>query len=152
MALVFGPPPPPRFPSGRYTQTNPLRREYGLRLLTGSLPEPLRTRLIRAWRRPASFDGKETLLALQSARRPHPTERQLAQATLQMTRALTLTELEVSRRLVEAPIASISRTTRHTLLEAQGAYLRQLYNALVVHLGSAEAALAEFGRLSLSVG
>ena len=35
--------PNPSYPSGRYTRTNPLRREFGLRLLSEPLPEPLRT-------------------------------------------------------------------------------------------------------------
>ncbi len=151
MALIFGPPPPPRFPSGRYTQTNPLRREYGLLLLTGSLPEPLRTRLIRAWRRPARSDSQDTLLTIQRAQRPRPSEAQLARSNARTLCRLALTELEVSRRLVEAPIASISRLTRQSLLMAQGEYLRQLYTALAAHVGETTAQ-AEFQRLLLSVG
>ncbi len=61
MALLTGFPKPPSYPSGRYTHTNPLRREFGLRLLSETLPEPLRTSLIRAWRRPARFDGNEAI-------------------------------------------------------------------------------------------
>jgi hypothetical protein len=60
--------------------------------------------------------------------------------------------LEVSRRVLEATTASISRMTRNTLLIAQGAYLRPLYAALVIQLGTNEAALAEFQRLLLKVG
>ncbi len=63
---------------------------------------------------------------------------------------LSLTELEVSRRVVETPRTSISRDTRNKLLAAQGAYLRSLYLALVFQLGEA-AALAEFQRLLLKV-
>ena len=59
------------FPSGRYARTDPLRREFGLRLLAEPLPEPLRTTLIRAWRRPAHFDGKQ---AIQSLHRQRPDE------------------------------------------------------------------------------
>ena len=66
-----GPPKPPSFPSGRYTHTDPLRREFGLRLLSEPLPEPLRTSLIRAWRRPARFDGNQ---AIQSLHRQRPDE------------------------------------------------------------------------------
>ena len=68
-----------------------------------------------------------------------------------MLGALSLTELEVSRRVVETPRTSISRDTRNKLLRAQGAYLRSLYAALVARLGEA-AALAEFERLVLKVG
>jgi hypothetical protein len=139
--------PNPSFPSNRYTRTNPLRREFGLRLLTESLPEPLRTDLIRAWRRPAHFDGNE---AIQSLHRQRPDEASLPGAHPRLLCIITLTELEVSRRVVEAPLASISRATRNKLLAAQGAYLSALYAALVLHLG-AEAALAEFQRLLLSV-
>ncbi len=71
LALIFGPPPPPRFPSGRYTQTNPLRREHGLLLLTGSLPEPLRTHLTRAWRQPARYESQQTRQAMQRAGRAY---------------------------------------------------------------------------------
>jgi hypothetical protein len=138
----------PAIPSGRYTRTNPLRREAGLRLLTESLPEPLRWGIIRAWRRPASFDGNE---AIQNLHRQRPAEDSLPMLRPQMLGLFTLTELEVSRRVVEAPLASISRVTRDSLLRAQGMYLRSLYLAFVAQLGSAEAALAEFLRLIASV-
>ena len=36
------------YPSDRYLKTDPLRREFGLRLFSEALPEPLRTNLIRA--------------------------------------------------------------------------------------------------------
>ncbi len=151
MALIFGPPPPPRFPSGRYTQTNPLRREYGLLLLTGSLPEPLRTRLIRAWRQPAFYAGTDLPLVVQRAQRPRPSELQLADVNLRRLRRFTATELALSRRLVEAPREDIPRETRQNLLLAQGEYLRRLYAALSVRLGAA-AALAEFERLMAGAG
>ncbi|HLW01479.1 MAG TPA: hypothetical protein VKT82_22675 [Ktedonobacterales bacterium] len=144
MTLFPHPPTSPTLPSDRYQHTNPLRRESGLRLLTTGLPEPLRWLLIRAWRRPAHFDGNE---ALQSIHRQRPGEAQLATLPTRLLGFFTLTELEVSRRVVEAPLSSISRVTRDRLLVAQGAYLRSLYLALATQLGSAEAALAEFQRL-----
>ena len=64
----------PSFPSGRYLKTDPLRREFGLKLLTEPLPEPLRTTLIRAWRRPVRYDGKQ---AIQSLHRQRPDEASL---------------------------------------------------------------------------
>jgi hypothetical protein len=148
MALFGGPRKPPSFPSGRYTLSNPLRREYGLRLLTATLPDPLRLLILAAWRRPYRFSGQETPLAVPSTQRQRP---DLTHATVQTLCWVTLTELEVSRRVLEAPIASISRMTRHTLLVAQGAYLRLLYAALVRQMGEA-GALAEFGRLLVRVG
>ncbi|HEY7349749.1 MAG TPA: hypothetical protein VH599_15645 [Ktedonobacterales bacterium] len=152
MAILAGPPPRPPFPSGRYTRSNPLRREAGLRLLTAALPEPLRRVIVTTWRRPSLFNGEQTPLAVQSGLRQRPGEAQLAQATFQTTCVFILTELEVTRRVLEAPLASISRMTRNTLLVAQGAYLRLLFAALVVQLGSIEAALAEFQRLIVGVG
>ncbi len=133
--------PNPSYPSGRYTRTNPLRREFGLRLLSEPLPEPLRTSLIRAWRRPAHYDGKE---AIQNLHRQRPAEASLPTMHARVLGWLTLTELEVSRRVVEAPAISISRETRNRLLISQGQYLQALYAALSVQLGSAEAALAHF--------
>ena len=56
---------------------------------------------------------------------------------------LTFTELEVSRRVVEAPLASISRETRNKLLAAQGQYLQYVYVALARQVGE-EAAQASF--------
>ncbi|HLW03930.1 MAG TPA: hypothetical protein VKT82_35105 [Ktedonobacterales bacterium] len=138
----------PTPPSGRYLHTNPLRREAGLRLLTASLPEPLRWSIIRAWRRPAHFDGNP---AIQNAHRQRPNEASLLNLHAHLLGFFTLTELEVSRRVVEAPLASISRATRDSLLRAQGTYLRSLYLALAWQIGEA-AALAEFERLIASVG
>ena len=140
MAIFAGPPRPPSYPSGRYTRTNPLRREFGLRLLAEPLPEPLRTRLIRAWRRPARFDGNQ---AIQSVHRPRQDQARLFVLPPSALGWLTLTELEVSRRVVEAPLASISRETRNKLLAAQGVYLQQVYVALARQVGDA-AALATF--------
>jgi hypothetical protein len=135
------------YPSGRYLHTDPLRREFGLRLLSEPLPEALRPLLIRAWRRPARYDGKQ---AIQSLHRQRPDEASLPSFLPSLLSVITLTELEVARRVVETPRASISRDTRNKLLRAQGAYLRCLYAALAAQVGVA-AALAEFERLLLKV-
>ncbi len=140
MALLAGFPKPPSYPSGRYTHTNPLRREFGLRLLCDPLPEALRACIIPAWRRPARFDGNE---AIQSLHRQRPDQARLFAVPPRALALLALTELEVSRRVVEAPLASISRETRNKLLAAQGSYLQQLYTALARQVGEA-AALASF--------
>ncbi len=137
----------PSYPPGRYLKTDPLRREFGLRLLAEPLPEPLRTSLIRAWRRPVRYDGKQ---AIQSLHRQRPDEAALSILTPGLLGIISLTELEVSRRVVETPRTSISRETRNKLLAAQGIYLRALYAALVFQLGEV-AALAEFQRLFLQV-
>ena len=148
MTLLGGGSPPARpFDSGRYVHTNPLRREFGLRLLSEPLPEPLRTSLIRAWRRPARFDGNQ---AIQSLHRQRPDAAAFPLLNARLLGVLTLTEMEVSRRVVETPRQQISRETRNKLLAVQGAYLRGLYAALVARLGEA-AALAEFERLLLQV-
>lgn len=136
MALLTSSSQPPLFPSGRYTHTNPLRREYGLRLLTAPLPEPLRTGLVRAWRRAASFEGKETI---QAAYRQRPDDAQLFGIHPHTLGVMALTELKVSRSVVEAPIASISRETRNRLLASQGAFLQRIYNALARQVGTARA-------------
>ena len=88
--------------------------------------------------------------AIQSLHRQRPPEDALALFPPSLLGALSLTELEVSRRVVETPRASISRDTRNKLLRAQGTYLRSLYLAFVAQLGEA-AALAEFQRLLLKV-
>src|ERR1051326_4368215 len=121
------PPRQPSYPSGRYVKTDPLRREFGLRLLSEPLPEPLRTALIRAWRRPARYDGKQ---AIQSLHRQRPDEASLSLLTPGLLDLISLTELEVARRVVEPPRASISRETRNKLLRAQGSYLSLLYHGL----------------------
>jgi hypothetical protein len=148
MAFLTGLPKPAPFPSGRYLHTNPLRREAGLRLLTQDLPEPLRWAIIRAWRRPRHFDA--LLTALPDAQRQRPDDAQLMQATPRRLLLITFTEMEVSRRGVEAPQASILPAERNALLLAQGTYLRRLYVALARQIGEA-AALAEFQRLLLQV-
>ena len=149
--MTLYPPLPPRnpsFPSGRYLKTDPLRREFGLKLLTEPLPEPLRTTLIRAWRRPVRYDGKQ---AIQSLHRQRPDETSLPIISVGLLGLIALTELEVSRRVVETPRTSISRETRNKLLTSQGLYLRQVYAALARQIGEA-AAQAEFERLLLRVG
>ena len=138
---------PSSSPSGRYIHTDPLRREFGLRLLCEPLPEALRVSLTRAWRRPARYDGKQ---AIQSVHRQRADEANLAFISPGLLGLMTLTELEVSRRVVETPRTSISRETRNKLLRSQGVYLRCLYAALAGQLGEV-AALAEFERLLLRV-
>ncbi|HLW00192.1 MAG TPA: hypothetical protein VKT82_16105 [Ktedonobacterales bacterium] len=145
MAFLMGQPKAPSYPSGRYIHTNPLRREGGLRLLTQDLPEPLRWAIIRAWRQPVHFDGNE---AIQSVHRQRPDDAQLARATPRSILLLAFVEMEVARRVVEAPQASILPATRNNLLLVQGVYLRRLYLALARHIGEATA-LAEFQRLIL---
>ncbi len=171
MAFLIGQPKAPAYPSGRYLHTNPLRREAGLRLLTQDLPEPLRWAIVRAWRRPAHYDGNEAFQsagaraingsesagtgfpqapAAEGVHRQRPDEAHLARATPRGITLLTFTEMEVSQRIVEAPQASILPATRNNLLLAQGAYLRRLYVALARRIGEADA-LAEFQRLILQV-
>jgi hypothetical protein len=96
------------------------------------------------------FSGEQTPLAVQSALRQRPDPTKLYSTPALTLGFFTLTELEVARRVLEAPLASISRMTRNTLLVAQGAYLRLLYAALVAQVGEA-AALAEFERLLAGV-
>jgi hypothetical protein len=156
---LFPPPPPPPEtaalhaapPAGRYAISNPLRRERHLHLLTGHLPEPLRRVLLDGLRRPPLFAGEQTPLAVQSARRRRLSDGQVARAHLATLCALTLTELEVTRRLVEAPREALPLVTHHALLVAQGAELRRLYLVLVARLREAgaqatvQALLAEVG-------
>ena len=61
---------------------------------------------------------------------------------------ISLTELEVSRRVVETPLTSISRETRNKLLAAQGVYLQHLYAALARQIGRG----CRAGRLSAGGG
>ncbi|HEY7358387.1 MAG TPA: hypothetical protein VH590_18025 [Ktedonobacterales bacterium] len=138
----------PVFPSGRYERTNPLRREAGVRLLAEALPERLRWALIRAWRQPSYFEVGMT--ALPSLFRQRPGEALVARARPPVISFITLTEMEVSRRVVEAPQVSLKPEERNRLLAEQGEYLRRLYEALARQVGEA-AALAEFERLLLSV-
>jgi hypothetical protein len=144
-------PPPPSPHSGRYACSNPLRRERHLRLLTCNQPEPLRRVLLAGLRRPPLFTSEQTPFAIQSLHRHRPSDIQVAQAHLATLCGFTLTELEVTRRLVEAPLASISRLTRNTGLVAQGAELRRLYLALAAQIGEG-GALATFQALLAQVG
>ena len=150
MALLAGFPKAPAIPSGRYTHTNPLRREGGLRLLTEHLPEPLRWDIIRAWRHPSLRSSMHPVPELPSAHRQRPAEASLPGRPPRMLAFFALVEFDMSRRLVEAPQASILPATRNALLTAQGCYLRQVYLALAQQIGAA-AALAEFQRLLLQV-
>jgi hypothetical protein len=134
------------FPTGRYTHTDPLRREFGLRLLTDTWPEPLRSILIRAWRKPRPFDGNQAIQSRARQRLPAASIPFLGAARLGN---LALIELEVSRRVVETPRTEIKREERNALLISQGAYLSCLYAALVAQVGEA-GALAEFERLIAS--
>ncbi|HEU5369720.1 MAG TPA: hypothetical protein VFU69_14705 [Ktedonobacterales bacterium] len=150
MALLSGTPRPPSFPSGRYTHTNPLRREAGLRLLTESLPEPLRWAIIRAWRRPNRFVGPLAAPEPPGAHRQRPSEASLPSKHPEVLSLIALVELEMAQRLVEAPLASLTPVTRNRMLSAQGAYLHVLYAALAAQVGE-PAALGEFERLLLGV-
>ncbi|HEU5369112.1 MAG TPA: hypothetical protein VFU69_11635 [Ktedonobacterales bacterium] len=137
MALLMGSPKPPTFPSGRYERTNPLRRYGGLRLLSEPLPEPLRWAIIRFWRHPSYFEVGMT--ALPSLHRQRPGEALLAQAGVHRIALLFLTELEVSRRVVEAPQVSLKPEERNRLINEQGVYLRRLYVALARLVGTEHA-------------
>ena len=135
----------PRYPAGRYTRTNPLRREFGLRRLTEALPESLRRAIFGAFRHPARYDGNE---AIQTVHRQRPGEAQLFCMSPRGLGILAHIELEASRRVLEAPLASISRETRNALLTSQSVYLWQIYTALARQVGET-LALAEFQRLLL---
>jgi hypothetical protein len=133
------------FSSGRYVHSDPLRRLFGLYVLAEPLPEPLRSRLIRAWMQPRRFDGNQ---AIQSRSRQRPDEADLLFFPPWRLSNLAQIELEVSRRVVETSRTAIKREERKKLLAAQGAYLSCLYSALAAQIGEA-AALAEFERLLL---
>ena len=145
MALSYGLPPTVS-PTGRYTHSNPLRREQGIRLLTENLPEPLRRLFIPAFRRPPIFTRAETPLAIQGVQRRWPCDAELAPRAAQTLRWYVQTEVEAARRIVEAPRGHPRQATRDLLLVAQGAYLCRLYLALAARIGEA-AALAEFARV-----
>lgn len=157
MAFLAGLPsavPTPRrstYPSGRYTRTNPLRREHGLRVLSEYLPEALRWVLIRAWRRPGAYSHPAYTPELPSPHRQRPDAASLWGIPPHILVYKTLTELEMARRLVEAPQASIQPVLRNTMLSSQSVYLRRLYDALAEQVGE-DAALAEFAGLLLAVG
>ena len=151
MAMFGGLPQPPSHPSDRYTRTNPLRREGGLRLLTGNLPEPLRWAIIAAWRRPNPFPNAAYAPELPSPRRQRPHPSSLFGKPPRILGYLALIELELARRLVEAPQASMAPALRNTMLFEAGLYLGQVYLALAEQIGE-PAALAEFKRLLPEVG
>ncbi|HEY7355201.1 MAG TPA: hypothetical protein VH590_02010 [Ktedonobacterales bacterium] len=137
MAFLMGSPKPPSFPSGRYERTNPLRRYAGLRLLSEPLPERLRWAIRRCWRQASYFEVGMT--ALPSLHRQRPGDALLAQAGVHRIALFMLTELEVSRRVVEAPQVSLKPEERDALLSAQGEYLRRLYVALARLVGTEQA-------------
>ena len=150
MAMLAGFPKSPAIPSGRYTTTNPLRCEGGLRLLTEHLPDSLRWAILRAWRRPSLRSSLLPAREVPSAHRQRPAEASLPGTPPRLLAFIALVELDVARRLVEAPLASILPTTRHTLLSAQSRYLQQVSVALARQIGEA-ATLAEFQRLLAQV-
>jgi hypothetical protein len=133
------------FPSGRYHQTNPLRRLFGLRLLAEPLPAPLRASLIHAWMFPGRFDGNQAIPSRERLRLPEDVLPFLPPTRLGW---MAFMELGVSRRIIEIPRTEISREERNALLNSQGAYLSALYTALAQQLGE-KAALAEMERLLL---
>jgi hypothetical protein len=133
------------FPSGRYTHTNPLRRQFGLKLLALYLPPKPGTALKRAWKDGVTYDGKQ---AIQSRHRERPDEATLLFLPPMQVGLQTQIELAASRRIVETSHQEITREERNALLLSQGAYLGSLYRALVFQLGEA-AAQAEFERLVL---
>ena len=148
MAFLTGPARPPTSPSGRYDHTNPLRRYAGLRLLTEALPEPLRWAITRAWRQPSYFEVGMT--SVPSPHRQRPGAAEVAFAHPGRILLLAQVEMEVSRRVVEAPRVSLPPVERDNLLQQQGQYLHLLYVSLARQMGEA-AALAAFQRLLLQV-
>ena len=147
MAVFFGGSSPrpsqPQPPISRYAVSNPLRREGGIRLLTFTLPDPLRVLVVRAMRRHPRFDGSIVPFALQNLYRRRLSDEALANLSQRSKASLVQTEVEVSRRTIEAPRSDISRGTRNALLIQQGAELRRLYLALAMQIGEA-GALAVF--------
>jgi hypothetical protein len=126
---------------------NPLLRQFGLKLLSESLPDPARLALIRAWMPPRCFDGNQ---AIQSLFRERLAEASFPLLPPGRVRFIMQMELEVSRRVVETSWTKITRELRNKLLRSQAAYLSALYAALAAKLGEA-AAQAEFEHLVLRV-
>jgi hypothetical protein len=112
----------PRFPLAA-TST---RTRCGANTGCACSPRLCRSRCAPGWCG-ASFDGKETI---QAAYRQRPGEAELFGIHPHTLGLMALTELKVSRSVVEAPIASISRETRNRLLASQGAFLQRIYSAL----------------------
>lgn len=139
MAVLFGgsssQPSQPQPPVSRYAVSNPLRREGGIRLLTYSLPDPLRALVKCAMRRPPHLDDEIAPFALQNLYRRRFSDADLANLSTRGKAALVQTEVEVSRRTLEASRSSVSRGTRNALLMQQGAELRRLYLALCADIG-----------------
>jgi hypothetical protein len=151
---------PRPFSSGRYGQTDPLRRLFGLRLLAEPLPAPIALMLLRAWMIPGRYNGNQAIqsagarasVVSENAGTQFPQAPAAAGAPrlrlpedvllfLPAWRLDTITriELEVGRRIVEIPRTEITRETRNHLLREQGMYLAHLYHALVAQLGEATA-------------
>jgi hypothetical protein len=143
--------PLPRTPATRYLSTNPLRREQGIRLLTYALPEPLRALLIHALRRPPRGVDEASPLIVQAAYRSLIIDADFANVTMTGMQGLTQVVLEATRRTIEAPMSSISRVTRNTLLVTHGNELRRLYLALCAQIGQG-AALCVFQHALDAVG
>src|ERR1043165_5257482 len=93
------------FPSDRYTQMNPLLRQFGLRLLSESMPDLARLALLRAWMHPARFDGNQ---AIQSLHRQRPAEASFSFFPPSKLRFITEMELAVSRRIAETSRTAIT--------------------------------------------
>jgi hypothetical protein len=140
-------PAPRPFPSGRYARMNPLLRWFGLHLLAEPLPASLRPSLIHAWMHPGRFDGTQ---ATQSLHRQRPPEDALPFLPPSRLNLAAQIELGVGRRIVETPRTEITSEERNRLLRSQGAYLAQVYAALVRQRGEATAH-AEFERWLLAV-
>ncbi len=124
------------FPSGRYTRMNPLCRWFNLHLLAEPLPEPLRSNLIHAWMHPGRYNGNQALNGLHRQRYEEDILPFLPPWKLANIAQI---ELEVSRRIVEAPRQEITEQERSALLRSQGVYLRAVYAALAARLGGAAA-------------
>jgi hypothetical protein len=149
--LVFPQVQPHRAPRpllvSRYAAMNPLLRWCSLQVLAEPLPEPLRASLIHAWQHPGRFDGNQ---AIQSLHRQRLAEEALFLLSPARLGIAAQVELEAGRRIVEFPRAEMSQQERSRLLRSQGAYLAQVYAALVRQLGEARAR-AEFEQRLLAI-
>jgi hypothetical protein len=120
----------------RYATMNPLLRLFSLQMLAAPLPDPLRSSLIRAWMQPGRYDGNQAIQSRERQRLPEDVLFFLPPARLGW---MTFMELGASRRIVEVPRTEITGKARNALLRSQGAYLAQVYAALVAQLGEAGA-------------
>lgn len=143
MLRSFSAPRPLSYPSGRYTASDPLRRLFGLRLLSETWPDALKTSLLRAWLHPMRYNGNQ---AIQSRQRQRPDDAELLASPLSTLEWLAWMELAISRRVVETARTAITREERNALLRSQGVYLEKIYRALAARVG-APAAQAIFQRL-----